>query len=357
MAPRFHPLRLASVRRDTADAVVLGFDVPPALRESFAFVPGQHLTLRTGIGGAEVRRSYSICVPAGSERLEVAVKRVPGGVFSAHAQDLVPGTMLDVMPPQGRFAAPVGGRHDYLLIAAGSGITPVVSIAESTLAGEPESTVTLVYGNRDSASILFRDRLDDLKDRYLTRFRLIHVLSREAQDVALFHGRIDGPRLDALAAHGLIEPAAADAVYICGPLAMAETARAALTAQGVAPERVHVELFTPAEGATGPAPRAADPAAAGTAAAEIEVILDGARRRFPAEPGESPIAAAARAGIDLPWSCANGMCATCRCKLVEGAASMVQNYALEPWETEAGYMLACQTRPTTPRIVLDFDAV
>ena len=355
MAPRFHDLTIAEVRRETADAVALAFEIPPELRGAYAFTPGQYLTLRAGIGGEDVRRSYSICSPLGAARIEVGVKRIEGGAFSTFAQQLTPGDRLAVMTPQGRFTAPVGGTHHYLLLAAGSGITPMVSIARSVLEGETGSTVTLLYANRTTESVMFRAALDDLKDRFLTRFLLTHVMDEEAQDVELFNGRLDAEKLETLATRGLIAPDRYDAVYICGPQPMIEAASVALKAMGVPEEKLRFELFTPAGTPPVAGARAAPASTEGTA---VDVVLDGARRSFRFGPGdESLITAAAHAGIELPYSCANGMCATCRCKLAEGTGEMAQNFSLEPWELEAGFVLACQTRPTSARLVLDFDAV
>ena len=354
-APRFNELTLADVRPETSDAVALSFRIPDDLKDAYAFTPGQYLTLRATIDGEDVRRSYSICSPLGCETLDVGVKRIEGGHFSSHALTLLPGDSLEVMTPQGRFTAPVGGSHNYLLLAAGSGITPMVSIARSVLEGEPDSTVTLCYANRTTDSVMFRTEFDDLKDRFLTRFLLTHVMDEEAQDVELFNGRLDAEKLETLATRGLITPDDYDAIYICGPQPMIEASSAALKDMGVADEKIRYELFTPSGAPPVASARAAERPKDGV---EIEVVLDGARRSFRLTEGdEGVIDAAARAGLDLPYSCANGMCATCRCKLAEGEADMAQNFSLEPWEQEAGFILACQAQPKSGKIVLDFDAV
>lgn len=357
MALKFHDLKIADIRRETPDAVAIAFE-PPADAD-FSFTPGQYLTLRAEIDGRDVRRSYSICSPLGAPRLEVGVKRVADGRFSSFVHEkLSVGDVIRVMTPEGRFTAPIGGAHDYLMIAAGSGITPVLSILRSVLEGEPESTVTLVYGNRDTASIMFRETLEDLKDRHLGRFNLIHVLSREAQDVELLHGRIDADRLRALAATGAIDPAKADAIFLCGPGEMIDSLSGTLADLGARPDRIRHERFTPAEDAAPPRPPSEAATKAAESGAEVEAVLDGARHKFRiAEPGQKVLDAAHAAGLELPYSCAGGMCCTCRCKIVEGAGEMEVNYSLEPWELEAGYTLACQTRPTTGKLVLDFDAV
>ena len=280
----------------------------------------------------------------------VGIRRVPGGAMSDPAQGWQAGDTVEVMTPEGRFC--LGDQRDLLLIAAGSGITPLLSIATAALARG--ARVTLVYGNRGIGTIMFRAALDRLKDHYLDRFTLIHVLSREGQDVPLLEGRIDGDRIARLTRAGAIDPAGADGVFLCGPGEMIETVQAALEATGVAPERIHHEYFTPT--GTGPAAAPAPRPLPGTGVA-VEVILDGARRAFRLEEGDaSVIDAARRAGIELPWSCRGGMCCTCRCRRVEGEAEMAQNWSLEPWEVAAGYLLACQARPKGDKLVLDFDA-
>jgi len=358
-APRFHTLEIAAVRNETPDAVAISFAIPEELSDTFAFVPGQYLTLRADIGGEDMRRSYSICSPLSETgRRTVGVKRIEDGRFSSFAQTLKKGDRIEVMPPLGRFTAEIGGDHDYLLLAAGSGITPCLSIAKSVLAGEPESTVTLLYANRNSASVMFRDDLNDLKDRYTTRFTLLHVMDEEVQDVEIMNGRLDAEKLEHLANLKVIDPKAADAIYICGPEPMIRSASAAMAALGVDADRIKFELFTPAPGAK-PAPARTNGAAVNGAkhGASVEIILDGARRTIEVDAAQDTVLTAAmKAGLDLPYSCAGGMCCTCRCKIVEGAATMDENFSLEPWEIEAGFTLSCQARPDTDRLVLDFDA-
>ena len=351
---RFHDLTISAVRSDTASSVELSFDIPAALADDFVFEPGQYLTLRAVVDGQDLRRSYSICSPLGAPRLSVGIKRIEGGAFSSFALGLKPGDVVQVMPPQGRFTAPIGGRHNYLLLAAGSGVTPIKSIAQSVLEGEADSTVTLCYANRNTESIMFRQAFDDLKDRYLTRFLMTHVMDEEAQDVALFNGRMDAEKLSTMATRGLISPMDYDAIYICGPQPMITAASEALTVVGVPPERIKFELFTPssplpiASAAQKPAP---------ARGARVEVVLDGARRGFAMAADDMLLDAASQSGLELPYSCANGMCATCRCKLSQGEGEMAQNFSLEPWEIEQGYVLACQFKPRSELVVLDFDAV
>jgi ring-1,2-phenylacetyl-CoA epoxidase subunit PaaE len=350
----FTPLTVKATRLETADGLVVAFDMSPNL----AFKPGQYLTLRAEINGAAEQRCYSICSAPDDPVVEVAIKRVPGGRFSEWAhENLKPGATLDVMAPEGRFGCSPGSApaRRYLAIAAGSGITPVISLARTLLAAEPSSSFTLVYGNRDMASIMFREVLDDLKDRYMARFSAIHILSRELQDVALFNGHIDGPRLKALSAAGLIAPADTDLVFVCGPTAMMDSAETALAALGAVPERIQTERFLPTPGAAIRKPDTADTPPEG---ARVTAIYDGVARTFQMAPGESSaILAAERAGIDLPSSCRGGMCCTCRARVVEGEAEMAVNYSLEDWELEAGFILTCQSWPTTPTLTLDFDDV
>lgn len=350
----FTPMTVIATRRETADGLVVAFDMSPKL----AFTPGQYLTLRTEIDGAAEQRCYSICSAPDDPVVEVAIKRVPGGRFSEWAhQFMKPGAVLDVMAPEGRFGCTPGAApaRRYLAVAAGSGITPVISLARSLLAAESSASFTLVYGNRDMASIMFREALDDLKDRYMARFSTIHILSRELQDVALFNGHIDGPRLQALTAAGLIAPADADLIFICGPTAMMDSAETALAGLGANKANIQTERFLPTPGAPIRRPEAADTPPDG---ARVTAIYDGVARSFQMAPGESSaIIAAERAGIDLPSSCRGGMCCTCRARVVEGKAEMAVNYSLEDWELEAGFILTCQSWPTTPTLTLDFDDV
>ncbi|MBX9451071.1 MAG: phenylacetate-CoA oxygenase/reductase subunit PaaK [Mesorhizobium sp.] len=358
MAPRFHDLKVAAIARETPGAVAVAFEIPDALRKTFAFRPGQYLTLATDIDGKEARRSYSICSTPGEPTLRVGVKRVADGRFSSFVNErLSVGDTIRVMPPEGRFTSLAGERHDYVLIAAGSGITPMLSIAKTVLGHEPDSTITLIYGNRSTDTIMFREELEDLKDRHMRRFSVVHLLSREAQDVELFNGRIDGARITELANRGLIDVASADGIFLCGPGEMIDEVSTALKALGVEGDRIRFERFTPSGDAPAPRARSARAQEAAEAGVEIEVVLDGVRRAFPmAETDATVLDAAHRAGLEIPYSCAGGMCCTCRCRVAEGEAEMAVNYSLQPWEIEAGFTLACQTRPISNRLVLDFDA-
>jgi ring-1,2-phenylacetyl-CoA epoxidase subunit PaaE len=354
--PRFHPLRIADIRRETADCVSLAFDVPEALRPDYAFVPGQYLTLSAVIEGEEVRRSYSISSGLDDGELRVAIKRLPGGAFSGWAHEtLRAGDTLSVMTPDGRFGVPVEPASARLLvaIAAGSGITPVMAILKSVLDREPHSRFILFYGNRDSDSVIFRDQLGDLKDRYLARLSVFHLLSREQQDLPALNGRLDGATVQGLM-RAMVPLSAVDHVFVCGPQPMIAALPGALAALDLPRARIHVERFTPGEGGKlrpVAAPPQAEPAAIAT------VICDGRRAEIPVAAGEAIIDAAIRAGRALPYSCKGGMCCTCRAKLLDGSVAMAVNYSLEPWETAAGYVLTCQARPLTDRVVLDYDQV
>ncbi len=355
---QFHTLNIKDVRKETADAVSITFDIPQDIQEDYAFKPGQYLTLRADLDGEDTRRSYSICSSMDDGEIRVAVKKVDGGRFSTYAnEELKPGMSLQVMAPEGRFVAEPNANacHNLVAFAAGSGITPVLSIIKTTLQREPGSNFTLFYGNRDSACVLFREELEDLKDLFMGRFNLLHVLSREGQDIDLLHGRLDEERITELLKAGLFDIKQTDAFFLCGPGNMIETARDLLAKNGVAEDRIRYELFTPADGST-PKPRSAQAEAVAKAGADVSVILDGSQRSFKMEEQDnSVIDAAHRQGLELPFSCKGGMCCTCRAKVVDGEVEMANNYSLEPWEVEAGFVLTCQSRPLSEKVTLDFD--
>ena len=357
--PRFHELRVREVRRETEECVSVAFEAPERLAEAYRFVQGQYLTLRREFDGEELRRSYSICSGRDDGELRIAVKAVPEGRFSGWINgELQAGMALQVMTPNGRFHRPLrpGGRGRYALFAAGSGITPILSVARTVLAAEPESEVLLFYGNRTARTVIFRDALDDMKSRWFGRFSVHHILSGEDQEAPLFHGRIDAERTAALLA--AFAPAETlDEALICGPGEMAAEVRGALIEAGLAAERIRTELFTGNPGQAAPAPRPAPEAGAAAGDVGVTVVLDGARRRFAmGRDGESLIDAGCRQGLDLPFSCKGGMCCTCRARLVKGRVEMAANYSLEPWELEAGFVLTCQSRPLTREVVVDYDA-
>jgi ring-1,2-phenylacetyl-CoA epoxidase subunit PaaE len=352
--PVFHALRVADVRRETEDTVSVAFTVPDELAAAYEFAPGQHVAIRMpGPDGEEVRRSYSICSGLDDGELRVAVKNIAGGVVGVHANErLKPGDVLDVLTPAGRFTTALDPVHEksYLGVAAGSGITPVISLIRSVLAREPRSRFTLVYGNRGPTTVIFREELEDLKDRYLDRLQIIHVFSREQQHAPLLNGRIDAAKLTALAEH-LLDIPSYDEAFICGPEPMTLATRDALVGLGMEPTHVHLELF----GSHAAAPR--PPRAATTDRREVVVILNGIKTEVAAHPDDTVLEAGQAAGLDLPFSCRGGVCATCRAKVLDGAVAMDVNYALEQWETDAGYVLTCQSHPTTDRVVVDYDAV
>ncbi len=379
MSLHFHPLRVSAVRQDTEDAKVLTFDVPAPLRELFQFQPGQYLTLRTVLQGEEQRRSYSICAAAG-DALCVGVRRVPGGAFSSWLHEQVKaGDAIDVMPPQGRFGAAaahltgqpkaaiggmprrqvlaeagghvlaVAGGH-VLAVAGGSGITPILSILKTVLAGSDRIRCTLLYGNRQAASTMFKEELEDLKNRYLTRLVLHPVFSREVMDSPLNSGRLDAAKLHTLLR--LVGPV--DQAFVCGPHTMNDEVEAALLASGLAHEQVHVERFGIPPAAVDPALNA--PQAGDAPTATITLVRDGLSRDvgFGASDGNI-LAAAVRAGLDMPYSCKSGVCATCRARLLQGQVRMERNFALEKDELAAGFVLTCQAHPLTERVVVSFD--
>lgn len=356
----FHPLRVRDVRLDTDDAIVVSFDVPPALMTAFDFVPGQYLTLRHEVDGQDLRRSYSICAAAG-QGLRVGVRRVAGGAFSTWLhQALKPGDTLQVMEPEGRFGAAAaalvtsGQPAHVLAIAGGSGITPILSILRTLLERAPHVRCTLLYGNRTASSMMFKEELEDLKNRYLTRLALHPVFSREQMDAPLASGRLDAERIG-LFLRTLIDPKGVDHAFICGPHALNDEAETALKAVGIAPERIHVERF-----GVPPALRTSGDAAAhqvGDAqAARVLIVRDGLTREIVfGDQDPSILDAAARAGMDVPYSCKSGVCATCRCKVLEGQVRMDRNFALEKADLDAGFVLSCQAHPLTERVVLSFD--
>jgi ring-1,2-phenylacetyl-CoA epoxidase subunit PaaE len=352
-----HPLRVKAVEPLTDDAVVIEFDIPPELADAFSFAHGQHVSLRCEAAGDDARRSYSICSAAGSGRLRVAVKRLPGGIFSAFAlEQLRAGDMVEVVTPIGHFNTPLDPSRasSYAMIAAGSGIAPILSNLSTILAVEPLSVATLIYGNRAVKDIMFLEELEDLKNRYPERFALYHVLSREEQEVQLFNGHIDGERVT-MFLDELVPPDEVDQWFLCGPREMIESTRAVLLERGVDAEHVHAELFHAKDSVR---PRTAEHTiAAGTAgAAEVTIILDGRSSTFPVDPdGERILDAALRVRSDAPYACKGGVCGTCRARLVSGSVEMDQHFALEQREIDAGFVLACQSHPTTPEVVLDFD--
>jgi ring-1,2-phenylacetyl-CoA epoxidase subunit PaaE len=354
---KFHPLTISQVRNETRDTIAVTFAVPPELRDSFQFQQGQHLTLRAQIADEDVRRSYSICSAVQEGALRVAIKRTQGGLFSSWANDtLKAGLTLDVMPPMGHFNVPLdaANRKHYLAFAAGSGITPILSIIKTTLAAEPYSRFTLFYGNRASSSVIFKDELSDLKDTYINRLKLAYVMSREQQDIELFNGRITKDKAALFLKHW-VRAEDIDVAFICGPEDMMFGVSEALQEAGMPKPNIKIELFAASIPKHQHKPRAIDPAA-GRHETEVTVIMDGNAATFTMDQDkESLLDAGLKAGIDMRYSCKGGVCSTCRCKLIEGKVDMDVNYALEDYEIARGYVLSCQSFPTTDKVVIDFD--
>lgn len=348
-------MQVKDIRRETEECVSIAFIVPPELREAYQFKPGQYLTLRTYIDGEEVRRSYSICSIPGDEELRVAVKQVTDGRFSTFANEqLQVGESLDVMTPMGRFQSRLEStKGHYLAFAAGSGITPILSIMRWILETQPNSRFTLFYGNRSTESIIFREEIEGLKNRFLDRLSVHYMLSREHPGSELFYGRITAEKC-ARFFRSLVDVEQIDEAFICGPEEMIHDVRAALQSAGMAERQIHFELFT-----TNTTPKKRRPKAttAESVAAQVTIRLDGLTFDFPLEDSDTSILdGALQAGADLPYSCKGGVCSTCRARLLEGEVDMDVNWALEPEELAAGYILTCQSHPRTSKVVVDFDA-
>jgi len=353
--PVFHALTVDSVEPLTSDAVALTFDVPAALSATYRYLPGQHVTLKAIIDGEDVRRSYSICENANEGTLRVGIKRLPGGAFSTYATTAVaPGDVIEVMPPVGEFTItpdPTVARS-YGAVAAGSGITPVISLISTVLQAEPHSSFTLVFGNRNAGAIMFLEELEGLKDRYSDRFQLVHVLTGEIAMVPLFSGRLDAAKLGELFDR-VVDAAHVDEWYLCGPYEVVTAAREVLEARGVSPDCVHDELFF-----AGPADASALPPAptedeAGTVS--LTFALDGRSSQVRMRPETSVLDAALGVRPELPFSCKGGMCASCKARVIEGTVEMDKNFALVEADLAAGYVLTCQSHPTSDAVSVDFD--
>jgi len=356
---RFHNLSIAATR-DLPDGIAISLAIPDELRPQFKHIPGQYLTVEAIINGEKVRRSYSICSYHKDNNIEIGVKRLDNGLFSNFALGLTAGDKINVMPPEGRFVTPINehNQHHYLLVAAGSGITPCLSIAKSVLKDEPNSCITLLFGNRTVSSIMFKDDIAALKDVHTQRLNVINMLSGERQDIDRFNSRINADVIETLAQKKLLQMSEYHSAYLCGPLDMVNSVSAALSSLGMKSEQIFKELFT-----TGSKPVAAmhaaptDSESQSANAKQVTILLDGSQSQIAVNPNTDTILAAAqKAGLDMPFSCAGGMCCTCRCKIIEGSTSMDANFSLANWEIEKGYTLACQARPTSDRLVLDFDA-
>jgi ring-1,2-phenylacetyl-CoA epoxidase subunit PaaE len=359
MAAHFHTLAVKRVTPDAAGSAAITLQAPAELREAFDFRPGQFVTLRAIIDGQETRRSYSICSPhrryLDAGEIDIGVKPVEDGVFSRWAvAHLRAGEDIEVMPPDGRFTPRIPGARHRVGFAAGSGITPVLSIMATTLADEPQSRFTLVYGNQRINTIMFNEALQDLKDRYPARVSLIHLLSRQAQEVELLHGRIDEAKVAELL-RTMLPAQDIDEAFICGPEGMIDATQSALLAAGVPAERIHTErFFAASQRPVAKVPPRVAPEAE-QAAHRLEVVLDGKTHQLAMGEDERVLDVALEAGLDLPYSCRSGVCTTCRARLLEGQVEMEKNFTLELWEIERGFVLTCQARPLTDRVVVSYD--
>ena len=356
---KFYPLRVKEVRPETADCVSVSLEVPGELKEIFRFAPGQYLTFRKHVADAEIRRSYSICASPKDNELRVAIKKVEGGKFSGYANaELKEGDILDVMPPLGKFSPKVDAEHkEYLAIAAGSGITPIMSIMKTVLEDEPNSSFTLIYCNRSRNSVIFREQIEGLKNQYMQRLRLFHILSREYMDVPLFNGRIDAEKIEQFS-KTLVPIKEIDEAFICGPEDMILSVRQKLVDLGMPSAHVHIELFTsPDQPKASHEKWVAEHRKDEGPMSKVSITLDSATFDIDLPyHGESILDAALRHGADLPYACKGGVCATCRAKVIEGEVVMEVNYGLEPDEVEKGFILTCQAHPKTEKVAVDFDA-
>ncbi len=350
----FHTLKVTGLRRETRDAVVVTLEPRPEARRLFAFTPGQYLTFRRALDGQELRRAYSICAGCDEGCLKVAIKRVEGGAFSGWANEaLAHGDEIEAMPPMGAFFAPgQGAAPRYLGVAAGSGITPVLSILKTVLSRAPDASFTLLYANRATSTIMFRDEIEDLKNIYLGRLSVLHVLEAEAREIELLSGRLDAEKLRALF-RVWIDPRSIDMALICGPEPMMRCAASALREHGLRDDQIRYELFAPARGAAARPPvRARAPAGV----TEARVTLDGVTRSLRvARDGRTLLDAALAEGIELPFACKAGVCAACRCRVLRGEVEMALNHAIEDDEVRAGYVLGCQAVPLSDELEVSFD--
>ncbi|MFL6690622.1 MAG: 1,2-phenylacetyl-CoA epoxidase subunit PaaE [Alphaproteobacteria bacterium] len=353
----FHKLKIAEVRRETSDAVSICFEIPEHLKEAFAFKAGQHLTLRAELDGEDIRRNYSVCVAPSEKEIRIAIKQMMPGRFSAWANaNLREGQVIEVLPPMGRFVVPEHSRENpyFVALAGGSGITPVISIVKTLLETQASARFVLLYGNRNTASVMFLEELAGVKNRYMDRLELYHFLEDEAEEIDLFNGRLDRDKCETVF-DTLIDVTSADAFFICGPGPMMDAAEATLLARGVPSDKILIERFTSsALSAEQLAAREAlQQKAAGT---ELIVTLDGRRSRIAFDPTKGSILDCVQAaGLPAPYACKGGVCTTCRAKILEGQVTMTKNYGLTEQEVADGYVLTCQSVPATDRVVVSYD--
>ena len=358
MSVGFHALPIAEIVPETSEAKSIRFDLSDDLRDTFAFKPGQHLTLKTMIDGEEVRRNYSLCVAPQERQLKVTVKRIAGGLFSNWANDtLRAGDVIDVMPPHGSFTWDFDAKaaHHYVGFAGGSGITPVMSLLRTALLTEPESRFTLFYGNRDSQSVIFLEALAKLKNLFMDRLQVHHFLAEEAEDIELFNGILDRSKCEDILNH-LIEPTEITAFFICGPGPMMDSAEQALLDRGIDRDKIHLERFT-ADRPVEALQAQLDAMSKDAEGASLTVTLDGRKRRIPFNVEAGNILDSARlAGLPAPFACKAGVCATCRARVVSGEVKMAARYGLTDEEVDAGYILTCQSVPKSDSVEVDYDA-
>ena len=351
---KFYQIKVKEVRREIEDAVSVAFDIPEGLMSTFTFSPGQYVTLKTNVQGEELRRSYSICSAPHEGELRVAIKQIEGGKFSTYAnQTLKEGDSLEAMPPMGNFKWSQGTEPSHLVgWAAGSGITPMMSIAKTVLQSDEHSTFTLFYGNKNSNSIIFKDELEDLKNSFVDRLEVHHILSREDQGSDATSGRIDGDKVKSFN-HKFFDINTATGHYLCGPLGMIESVTETLQELGTAKDKIHFELFNTTSSSSAKQKETASSTSSGRSS--VTVVLDGEETHFEMKGKEYLLDAALDAGADVPYACKGAVCCTCRAKVLEGSAEMVMNYALVDEEVKEGYVLTCQTRATSEKLVVSFD--
>jgi ring-1,2-phenylacetyl-CoA epoxidase subunit PaaE len=357
MSAHFHKLKIKEVRRETPECVSIAFDVPEELKEHFLYKQGQYLTIRTNINGEEIRRSYSVCSSPFDNELRIAVKKIDEGIFSGYANEqLKKGDEIEAMPPMGKFFTQLNEAHkkSYVAFAAGSGITPVLSIIKTTLYTEPNSQFTLVYGNRNRHSIIFKEDIEAIKNKFINRFRVIHILSREKMDAPINFGRIDGEKCKALF-ENIIDAAGTDEFFICGPEEMIFSVKRFLEERSVDRKKIHFELFTTPE-IKKQTTNINKTNSSSDFKSKVTIKLDGTSFDFDlAFEGDSILNAALKLGADLPFACKGGVCCTCRAKLINGEVDMDANFSLEPEEIEQGFILTCQSHPRTEKVVVNFD--
>jgi ring-1,2-phenylacetyl-CoA epoxidase subunit PaaE len=355
MTPKFHTLTITDIKKETKDTVSIAFDIPSELKTDYQFQSGQYLTLRAIVDGEDIRRSYSLCSAPFENEWRVAVKAVTEGKFSNFANhELKKGQQLEVMTPTGHFKidADKSNKKSYVLFASGSGVTPIISIAKTILQEEPDSDVTFFYGNKGVTSIIFREEIEALKNKYMSNLRVVHILSRESLGNTIQKGRIDAIKLEELH-KAFLQHTKIDDVFVCGPEEMIHAVKDGFTSHGLSEKQIHFELFTTA--GTKNENKVIEPSEA-SFAANVKVIIDGDTLELAMESeGTTILDAAFNAGGDLPYACKGGVCCTCKAKILEGTAKMDVNYALEPDEIEAGYILTCQAHPTSPTLTVSFD--